>query len=42
MTDVGPCLEDFEAGLEQHSRTLQQALDMPRGARNAKVEVQEA
>jgi hypothetical protein len=42
MTDVGPCLEDFEAGLEQHSRTLQQALDMPRGARNAKAEVQEA
>jgi hypothetical protein len=35
MTDVWP-------GLEQHSRTPQQALDMPRGARNAKAEVQEA
>jgi hypothetical protein len=42
MNDVWLCLEDFQAGLEQRSRTLQQALDVLRGARNAKVHIQDA
>jgi len=42
MNDVWLCLEDFQTGLEHRSRTLQQALDVLRGARNAKVHIQDA
>ena len=42
MNDVWLCLEDFQAWLEQRSRTLQQALDVLRGACNAKIHIQDA
>ena len=35
MHDVWLCLEDFRARVEQRSRTLQQALELLRGVRNA-------
>jgi hypothetical protein len=37
MHDVWLCLEDFRARLEQRSRALQQALELLRGVRNAKM-----
>jgi hypothetical protein len=37
MHDVWLCLEDFRARLEQRSRTLQQALELLRGVRNARM-----
>ena len=40
MNDVWLCLEDFQAVLKQRSRTLQQALDVLRGAGNAKTQIQ--
>jgi len=42
MNDVWLCLEDLQAVLKQRSRTLQQALDVLRGERNAKVHIQDA
>ena len=42
MNDVWLCLEDFQAILKQRSRTLQQALDVLRGAGNAKTQIQYA
>jgi hypothetical protein len=42
MNDVWLCLEDFQAVLKQRSRTLQQALDVLRGAGNAKTQIQYA
>jgi hypothetical protein len=41
MNDVWLCLEDFQARLEQWSRTLKQALDTLGGARHVKVDGQE-
>jgi len=42
MNDVWLCLEDLQAVLKQRSRTLQQALDVLRGAGNAKTQIQYA
>ena len=42
INDVWLCLEDFQAGLEQRSRPLQQARDVLRGARNAKIRIQDS
>lgn len=41
LDDAWRCLEDFEVRLEQRSGRATAALDMLRGARNAKAEIQE-